>query len=251
MPDQPPTDPPSQQGARVRRALLSWRPGRVHLLVGLLLGLLGFTLVVQARQTQTEGLASLRQSDLVQILDNVSQRSSRLEEETRELQQTRDRLRSGSDAASAAEQAARERLEVLGILAGTIAATGPGIQLDIEDPDNRVTAAILLDAVQELRDAGAEAMQLEMVRVVASTSFVDGVNGVLVDGTRLTAPYRFLVIGDTQTLASALNIPGGVLDTLQQNGATGTVTPRDDVAVTALRQVSAPEYARPAPARSP
>jgi len=196
-------------GGRLLAAVVGWRPSRAHALAALLLGLLGFSLVVQARQTQTEGLASLRQTDLVQILDNISQRSARLEDESRRLQQTRDRLRSGSDAATAAEQAARERLQVLGILAGTIAATGPGIELDITDPQNRVTAAMLLDAVQELRDAGAEAMQVGAVRVVAGTAFVDGTNGVLVDRTLLTPPYRFLVIGDTQTLSSALDIPVG------------------------------------------
>ena len=45
--------------------------------------------------------------------------------------------------------------------------------LTINDPDNKVTAALLLDALQELRDAGAEAVQIGDVRVVADTWFAD------------------------------------------------------------------------------
>ena len=95
----------------------------------------------------------------------------------------------------------------------------------------RDTRAQLLDAMEELRNAGAEAMQVEgagesgttaAVRVVASTSFVDDKDGVAVDGTRLSSPYRFVVIGDPATRAGALAIPGGVADSVRrQGGATG------------------------------
>ena len=59
---------------------------------------------------------------------------------------------------------------MLRILTGTVAATGPGVTLTIDDPDGSVTAATLLDGVEELRDAGAEAIEInDSVRVVAST----------------------------------------------------------------------------------
>ena len=211
-----PNPPPPEQGARAR-LLGAMRPRitRAQLLAGLLCAVLGFALVVQARQTQTQGLASLRQSDLLGILDNISERSARLDDEARRLQDTRDRLESGAGRSAAAEQAARERLEVLGILAGTAPASGPGIVLRIDDPQGQVTASVLLDTLQELRDAGAEALQINSVRVVASTAFVDGTGGVKVDGTLLQPPYTFVVIGDPQTLTAALQIPGGVLEVLR------------------------------------
>ena len=114
-----------------------------------------------------------------------------------------------------------------------------------------MSAATVLDTVEELRDAGAEAIQIGTVRVVASTSFVDGTGsspaGIAIDGTLLHAPYVVLAIGDPQTLQAALNIPGGVLETLQGQGADGNVTSEEQVQITALHAVSAPRYARPAP----
>jgi uncharacterized protein YlxW (UPF0749 family) len=222
------------------------RISRAHLLAALLLGLLGFSLVVQAQQTQSENLSSLSQSDLVRLLDDVTRRAERLDAEARDLQQTREQLRTGSDRAAAAEKAARNRLEVLGILAGTVPAAGPGISLRIDDPQAQVTSAMILDTVQELRDAGAEAIQLGSVRVAASTSFGDAAtSGVVVDGVTLAPPYTFLAVGDPQTLASALDIPGGVLETLRQSGARGTVRRGNDLTVSAVRQVSRPRYAVP------
>jgi uncharacterized protein YlxW (UPF0749 family) len=229
---------------------------RGHLLAATLLGLLGFSVVVQAQQTQGEGLTTLGQSDLLRLLDNVSERNTRLEEEARSLQQQSERLRSGSDTAAAAEQAARERAGALGVLAGTVVATGPGITLDITDPTDRLTAAVLLNAVQELRDAGAEALQIDgsavggrtvEVRVVAQTAFVDGPDvALVVDGVHLSAPYRLLAVGDPQTLASALRIPGGVLDTFTQSGARGVIQQLPSIRVAALRPIRLPQYARPA-----
>jgi uncharacterized protein YlxW (UPF0749 family) len=235
------------------RLLVAMRPRatRAQLLAMLLCFVLGLAGFLAVKQNQSLGLDSMRQSDLVSLLDNVTEKSTRLEDETRRLQTMADQLKTGSDKSAAALEAAQQRLELLGILAGTSPATGPGIKLTITDPKVQVTAATLLDSVQELRDAGAEAIQVGGVRVVANTSFVDGVGGVRVDGTQVPPPYVFLVIGDSQTLAAALGIPGGVLEVLKQQGATGMVEPRTSITVSALRQVTAPQYARPATSATP
>jgi uncharacterized protein YlxW (UPF0749 family) len=220
--------------------------------------LLGFALVTQLRQTRAEGLSALRQSDLVRILDDVNQREARLQDDAQQLQATQDKLQNGSSSSRAALEAAQSRLDTLQILTGTATAHGPGIRLIVTDPQGKVSAATLLDTVQELRDAGAEAMQFGTVRVVASTSFVDvsapgssdGTGAVSVDGSTEHPPYVLLAIGDSQTLAAALGIPGGVLETVKEEGGQGTVTTEPQVQITALHRVSPPRYARPAPSSS-
>jgi len=208
--------------------------------------LLGFSLVAQARQTQSSNLSTLSQNDLVRLLDDVTRRADRLDVEATDLQRTSEDLRTGSDRATAAEKAARKRLDALGILAGTLPAEGPGITLKIDDPRAGVDGPMLLDTVQELRDAGAEAIQLGSVRVVASTSFVDLPDGsIAVDGVTLAQPYTFIALGDSQTMESALDIPGGILETLHQREASGTVRRGAALTVSALRPVVPPKYAKP------
>ena len=264
---EPPVEPPASdvRGSLARR-LLHPRLRRVDIAVAVLLGLLGFAAAVQVRSTDADAgvLASARQEDLVAILDDLSSRSARLRQELSTLTATRDRLTSGRDTDAAALTEARRRSQVLGILAGTVAARGPGITLTITDPGGKVGPEVLLDALEELRDAGAEAVQIEgsadldagpggaasgdVVRVVAGTAFVDGGDrgGVEVDGTLLRAPYRFSVIGDTATLAAALGIPGGALDNIEQRGGGAAVTRSEDIRVATLRPLAKPRYARPA-----
>ena len=239
--------------------LLVPRMRRVDVAVALLLGLLGFAAVVQVRTTQEEGpLAAARQEDLVQIIDDLDNRDARLRAEVAALEQTRQELTSGTGRTSAALEEARRRTQLLGVLAGTVPATGPGIRLTMTDPDGILGPDVLLSALQELRAAGAEAVQVEgragegtrdvQVRVVASTSFVAGdEGGIAVDGERLLPPYRFVVIGDPATLVSALRIPGGVVDVVEQLGGRAIVDRSSAVQVGALRRLEAPRYARPTP----
>jgi uncharacterized protein YlxW (UPF0749 family) len=84
--------------------------------------------------------------------------------------------------------------------------------------------------------------------VVASTAWSRGEEGgVVVDGVALFAPYRFVVVGDAGTLASAVGIPGGVVDNVEQRGGSALVERQDEVRVGALRVLEPPRYARPAP----
>ena len=248
---------PARRGL-VRR-LLTPRLRRVDVAVAVLLAVLGFAAVVQVRATQEDGpLAAAREEDLVQILDDLSNRNERLSAEVSALEQARRELSSGTGRTQAALEEARRRAQLLGVLAGTVPARGPGVRLTIHDPDQSVRPDVLLDALEELRAAGAEAVQIEgaaasgdgeaQVRVVASTSFVEGDDGaIVVDGQPLAPPYEFVVIGDPATLASALRIPGGVVDNVEQFGGRAVVERGDDLAVTALRPLDPPRYARPTP----
>jgi uncharacterized protein YlxW (UPF0749 family) len=252
MPGDPAPEPlPARTVARGRFFAWGRGIGRSQLLAGLLCALLGFALVVQARQTQTQGLDSLRQADLVRLLDNVTNAEARAQQDVRDEQAIRDRLLSGSDSSAAAQEAAQRRLDTLGILAGTVPASGPGIVLEITDPRRQVDASVLLDTLEELRDGGAEVIQIGSVRVVAATAFTDEADGVRVDNTVLTPPYTYKVIGDPQTLSRLLQIPGGVLDVVHGKGAQGKVSQPPTVTVDALRPASRPQYARPAPGPTP
>jgi len=245
-----PRDPADAARRRLRRALVP-RLTRSQLLAAAVCASLGFAVAVQVNQAQEQSLSSLRQADLITVLDNVTQEGARLEDQAASLRQTLDQLRSSSDNAPAAREAAQTRLDALGVLAGTLPATGPGIELDITDPQAAVQANDLLETVQELRDAGAEAMQIGSVRVVARTAFVDVGGGMLIDKQLVRPPYRLVAIGDPQTLSAALEIPGGVLEVLRGRGGRGTVRTQSAVTVSALLPQRAPQYARPATSPSP
>ncbi|MFF4043626.1 MULTISPECIES: DUF881 domain-containing protein [unclassified Streptomyces] len=231
---------------RLVKGLWPPRVTRAQLIVALLLFGLGFGLAVQvaSNSDSDSALRGARQEDLVRILDELDDRTQRLEDEKQGLEKQRQELQSSSDQATEARRQTAEKERQLGILAGTVAAQGPGITMTIEDTKGTVKADMLLDAIQELRAAGAEAIQVNGVRVVASSYFTDSDKTVSVDGNKINAPYRFKVIGKPQDLEPALNIPGGVVQTLEKEQATATVERSNKIVVDALRQAKQPDYAR-------
>jgi uncharacterized protein YlxW (UPF0749 family) len=231
------------------------RRGRSQILFGtlavLLCLLLGVAIATQAHQTDSgDSLETARPADLLVLLDSLQQREAALNTEVADLQRTLTALEtSGSDDAAAIANA-RERLAALSILIGTVAATGPGVILTIEDDAPGVSPETMLDVVNELRAAGAEAMEISTpagtkIRVGVDT-WVVGVPGALVvDGITINPPYTVLAIGDPATLAAAMNIPGGAMDSVERVGGTMTVQQTDTVDVTALRQPKPRQYAQP------
>ncbi|MFG2727474.1 DUF881 domain-containing protein [Streptomyces canus] len=256
LPATPPEEaetPASEPGLTGRQRLVQglWPPRvtRAQLIVAVLLFGLGFGLAVQvaSNSDSDSALRGARQEDLVRILDELGDRTQRLQDEKQGLENQRDELENSSDQAEEARKQTVEKERQLGILAGTVAAQGPGITMTIDDTKGTVEADMLLDAIQELRAAGAEAIQVNGVRVVANTFLSDSGKSVSVDGNKITAPFRFKVIGNPQDLEPALNIPGGVVQTLEKEQATVSVEQSDKIVVDALRAAKRPDYARSSP----
>lgn len=249
--EDPAGDAAAAQGAKARRRVT---PSAA--VVALLLALLGFTLVWQVRSVATDPtLASARQEELVRILADLDAHEARLRQDIAELEETRRRLTTAGESQQEALAEATRRADELGILAGTLPATGPGVRVQIRAGPEGLSAATLLDAVQELRGAGAEALQITdgndtEVRVVGSTYFVDGEAGgvpvIQVDGRTMRSPYTITAIGDPDTLQPALTIPGGVVESVEAGDGTVTVHGEPDgVEVSAVREPATLQHAQP------
>ncbi|WP_235927838.1 DUF881 domain-containing protein [Goekera deserti] len=247
-----PADPvPADTGTPGVEEPAPWRRGRrdrkAAVFIGVLTLLLGFAFTVQVRNSGTdESLAGQREEDLVGILDDLTAQEDRLRQEIADQRTLLDQLGNTDSQSATALEGARERAEALGVLNGSIAATGPGLTLTITDPTDRVSAATVLDAVQELRGAGAETMQIDDVRVGVSTAVTGSPGALEVDGKPVTAPYTFVVIGSPQDLETAMAIPGGVESKVGREGGVVRIEQSDAVVVDALRPLDDPEYAQPA-----
>ncbi|MCU7825818.1 DUF881 domain-containing protein [Kitasatospora sp. DSM 101779] len=242
------TAEPADSRRRMRAALWPPRLSRGQLVVAVLLFALGLGLAIQVRSTNDHNqLRGARQEDLVRILDELDSRQQRLQQEKTQLEQSLTQLENSSNQAKEAQEQTRKKATELGVLAGTEQATGPGIVLTINDPQGQVKADMLLDTLQELRAAGAEAIQINDVRVVAGTYFTDGADGgVQIDGKKVSQPFRFTVVGNPQDLTPALNIPGGVVRTLEKEQATAVITQQQKVVVDALAESKPLRYGKPA-----
>lgn len=228
---------PARTAAEARfRLIRSLKPtmSRTQIMITVLFVVLGFATTAAIRGTSANALLeNARQSDLVSLLDDLAQREARLQSEINRLESARETLLGGDQYQALNE--AKRRATALGKLAGTEPVTGPGISIAIS---GNLTASTLLDAIQELRDAGATAIQISDrnldVRVVANTWFGDSDNGVTVSGTALEVPITITAVGDQNVLTPAMKIPGGLEDTVGAGGGTVTISSNEDVSVSAV-----------------
>ena len=228
--------------------------GRARLVFGalaiLLCLVLGIAIVTQVRQNESgDSLDTARPADLLVLLDSLRQREATLDTEVTELQRTLTSLQASGSSNQAAIENAQARLSALSILVGTVGATGPGVKVTIDDPGPGVAPEVMLDVINELRAAGGEAVEItdghQALRMGVDT-WVAGAPGALtIDGKTLSTPYSILAIGDPPTLAAAMNIPGGAVDSVKRVGGRMSVQQSDRVDVTALRQPKPRQYAQP------
>ncbi|MDO3638102.1 DUF881 domain-containing protein [Mycolicibacterium arseniciresistens] len=255
----PPDEPPRPIGdLRPGGVAGVFRRGRSQIVFGtlaiLLCVVLGAAIVTQVRQNESgDSLETARPADLLVLLDSLQQREAALNTEVNDLRRTLEQLQASGSSDAAAIENAQARLAALSILIGTVAATGPGVVLTITDTTPGVPAETMLDVINELRNAGAEAMEIRgtrdgqpvPVRVGVDTWMVGTPGALDVDGVTLNPPYSVLAIGDPPTLAAAMNIPGGAMDSVERVGGTMVVQQAERVDVTALRQPKPRQYAQP------
>ena len=238
----PPAVPAAASGGRSQRIF--------GVLAAVLCVLLGIAIATQVRQTRSgDALTNARPADLLVLLDSLQQREAALNTEVSELQRNLAAVQSAGSSDQAAIANAQSRLADLSILIGTVAATGPGVTIDIEDPGPGVAPETMLDVINELRAAGAETLEIrsgrQAVRVGVDTWVSGDPGNLVVDSLTLRPPYSLAAIGDPPTLAAAMNIPGGAVDSVERVGATMAVVTSDRIEITTLRQPKPRQYAQP------
>jgi uncharacterized protein YlxW (UPF0749 family) len=190
-------------------------------------------------QTESEG-------DLARILSSLSSESTALQEELAALKVQLATLQNSSSEQGGVSAQVQAQLNSLEVLAGTVPVTGPGIEISIDDASRQVTFEVLVDVVQELRDAGAEAIAINGRRVGVASAFTARDGQLLLDDVPLPTPYDIDAIGPAATMEGGLNIPGGAIDTLQAlNGVTVDVRRQNVLDLPALGEPPSFSSARP------
>lgn len=244
MPEQP--GRPEETG-RDRLLATLRKPSRAQAVVAVLLAVLGFSAVVQVDNTsKDDAYSGLREQDLIEVFNSLTGTAERARREVDRLEGTRDQLQSESTGRAAALAETQARVETLNIIAGLVAVRGPGIRIRIEEVQGRVSLTSLLDLVQELRTADAEAMEFnDTYRLAAQSAFDVTTGGITLDGQLLEPPYVVDVIGEPHALHSAMTFDNGPIEQLETDGATVEVTELDDLDITSVRAAIRPVNAEP------
>lgn len=219
-----------------------WRSQLTVATVALILGVL---VVAQLRGHQAgAGLAGLSSQDLTILIANLNTRNDQLRREVASLERDLSvKLLNQSRGASSVDQL-RTDLARTQAWAGLAPVFGPGVTITIAGP---LPGPAAQGIVNELWNAGAEAIAIEDVRIVPGVVVAGGAGDARLGGRPLDDPFEIRAIGSPETLTGSLTRIGGVI---AQLGATHpdvllTVTPLERMDLPATTRTMVPEHGGP------
>lgn len=222
----------------MRRRRNQWTIAAVAFILGLLV-------IVQLR-TQASGaaFAGLSSQDLTVLVANLNARNDQLRREVANLEGELAIITDNTQRGDASVDELRADLRRVRLYSGLDAATGPGVLIVARGP---IDGSAVEDLINELRNAGAEAIGIEGTRIVPGVVVAGGPGSVTVDDAAVGDPLEIVAIGPPDKLTGSLTRSGGLIAQLAatQPDAVVEVTPVEAVAVPATDRVLVPTAGRP------
>jgi uncharacterized protein YlxW (UPF0749 family) len=206
---------------------------------------LGVLVVVQLRsQAGPAGLAQLSAQDLTVLVANLNARNDQLRTEVSSLERELGTLNQNRARGELSVDEIRAELSRIRAYAGLDPVGGPGVTISIRGP---IDGSGVEELINELRNAGAEAIGAGGVRVVTGVVVTGPPGQAAIGGTRLGDAFELSAIGAPDKLTGSLTRSGGVIAQLAatQPDVTVTVTPVDRIELAATTRELVPAHGRP------
>ena len=217
-----------------------------QIVVALICALLGFVIVTQVRSVSAnnqnkvmEDLSGARADELQVMLTQEQEKNAALTAELEENKALIEDYRQEASSSGDYNQALTEELNKAEMLAGMTDVSGPGVIVTMKDSpsaDASESEALIHDddilkVINELRDAGAEAISINDERILATSEIRCSGSTVSVNNKRYSAPYVIKAIGDSKNLENALTMRYGVVEVLQSWNIDVTVVRSNQITI--------------------
>jgi uncharacterized protein YlxW (UPF0749 family) len=208
--------------------------------VALLIGLL---LVGQLRsQARPTEISSLSAQDLSTLIETLSNRNRELRSGLSDVREQLREYQLAEPQGQSSLEVSREDLRRIAAFSGQTAVIGQGLSLRV---NGELDPIAVNDLLNELRNAGAEAIAVDQVRITAQSVCVLGAGTLEVDGTQIGRSFTIRAVGDPDGLLTALQRPGGIISQLKLFvNATIDATQSQSVEIPATRQNLEPKVAK-------
>lgn len=135
-------------------------------------------------------------------------------------------------------------LEKYKMAAGMVDVKGPGVVVTLDDPipvdglegtNNSIlvygTQEYLLKLVNRLKDGGAEAISVNEQRIISGTEISLAGNNLNINGEPTAPPYTIKAIGNPDTIASAITMRAGIVDSMKEDGLRVGISKQGEVEI--------------------
>jgi len=203
----------------------------VYSFIAILLFLLGLVISMQLKSVresnQLKNIEKARAIELASQINQLSQENSDLKKQIYDLEKKVKEYQDSAASISKTTDLLKSELDSTKILAGLVDVEGPGLIITLDDskapadPNADPNTFLLHDSdilqvINELRAAGAEAISINDQRILATTEIRCAGPTVSINNTRYSAPYIVKAIGDPKILKNSLTMRGGIIDLLKQ-----------------------------------
>ena len=228
---------------------------QIAITLGVMCLLLTIAICVQIRtmnsasSTVSQTLADNELRDQVlKMKERYDNATNDLANAQKELERVRQAATQDDETAEAKEQELKENNMIL----GNTDVTGEGVEIVLADAvnisrslsasDQIIHYGDIQDVVNELRNAGAEAIEVNGQRIVNTSAITCEGNIIKINGERIGSPFTIKAIGSKDLLYGALERAGSILDWIRDAGNTAITTKEDNITISRYSGVISHEY---------
>lgn len=202
-----------------------------YLIFGVAFFIVSFAITVQLRITSSEEsevtqgkIVTALKDEIFKLNDDNIKLGRKLEISENTLEEVR--AKASENDSSNIEKS--ELIKKYTIVQGATDVKGPGIVVryypneEKQDGSSMGNADItkdLIDIVNELKNAGAEAVAVNEIRITSVSSIEMEKNNIVVDGKRIARPFVIKAIGNSDTMNGSLIRPGGTIELIKSDRA--------------------------------
>jgi uncharacterized protein YlxW (UPF0749 family) len=234
----------AHEGGHARRIPRADTPAS-RLTVAAVAVLLGVLTVGQLHaQTGAPALAGLSATDLTQLIGNLTTGNDQLLAEVSDLQGQQAQLQAAHDRGETTVGQLTADLARIRAWAGLAPVTGQGIAVIV---GGTIGGDGVEDLVNELRNAGAEAISVDGIRIVTGVVVAGAPGALSVENHAIGDAFEIRAIGSPQILTGTLTRTGGVIAQIGASypDAQLTVTPAEKLTLPATDRALVPSNGKP------
>ena len=202
---------------------------KMTIVIGILCFALTVGICVQIRTVQNSNSTASQNYAQSRLKDELLKYKEKYDNKIKDIERIDSQLDEEIEKATANNselEQARKQIQDGNKIIGLSEVKGPGVIITVADSDETgmvlnannllVHDKDILKIVNELKNAGAEAISINDQRVVITTAIMCGGNIININGERIGSPFEIKAIGLPETLAN-LARPGGYLSELKDN----------------------------------
>lgn len=220
----------------------------IALILGIMCFILTLAIAVQYRTVKNAdkvagtSVNSELKTEVLKWKEKYEAEYSELEKAENRLEKSREVATNNSNTSSDLQK----RLKTLNSLIGAIDVKGNGVVIKLADNKNVTSESIgaldnisdylihdrdLIILVNELKNAGAEAISINGERIINTTSITCDGNVVLINDNKVSSPFEIKAIGSPEAILGGIQRPGGMLEDLYKYGLVASIEKKNNITI--------------------